>query len=764
MKTLGKVLLLLMLTVLGCGQQLVEYALTPPTVTSTLPARNATKVAVDSNIVANFSEPMAPATINTNTFTVAQDGASPLAGTVTYSGTAATFSPASPLAASTVFTATVDVGAQNKVGTGLAAKYSWTFTTGAMTAVTPPTVISTSPPDKATGVVVGTAISATFSEPMNPATITTSTFLVTQGATPVAGVVTFNGVVATFAPTSALATSSLFTGTITTGAKDLAGNALSTSYIWHFTTGAGGGTTPPTVVLTVPATNATSVAVGAKLTALFDEVMDPATLTGTTFTVTQGGMQVAGAVTSVGATATFAPTASLTSSTMYTATITTGAKDLFGNALAANYVWTFTTAAAPDLSPPVVSFTEPANMATGVSDNTVVSAAFDKAIDPTTILPTTFFVYEGPVPIPGTLTYAGTTATFKPSSPLASDAVYTATITTGVKATNGVALAADYVWTFTTAGPPAVIATNPINNAQGVALDAPVTATFSEPMDPLSITALTFTVNQGAVAIPGMVTYLGTTATFTPSGNYPMNATLTATITTGAKDLAQSPIAQNYVWSFKTGAQVGLAGINLGAASSYAILAFNTVTNVNNPGTVVTGDLGISPGMALVGFPPGQVVGTEHLGDPPAAAAKLALLAAYNDAVSRLLPAVLPGDMSGLTFTPGLYKVATSVMLSAGNCTLDAQGDSSAVFIFQIGSTLTTNPGTQIVLAGAAKATNIYWAVGTSATLGTNSKFKGTILAASAITMKTGASIEGRLLAQAAAVSLDTNLITVPAP
>jgi adhesin HecA-like repeat protein len=165
-----------------------------------------------------------------------------------------------------------------------------------------------------------------------------------------------------------------------------------------------------------------------------------------------------------------------------------------------------------------------------------------------------------------------------------------------------------------------------------------------------------------------------------------------------------------------------------------------------------------------VGFPPGVVVGATHLGDLTAAAAKSAVLAAYNDAAGRLGAAVLPADLSGLTLAPGLYSNSSSVMIAAGNLTLDAQGDSNGVFIFQVSSTLTTLAGTQVILAGGAKATNIYWAVGTSATLGTNSVFKGTILAGSALTMATGAVLEGRLLAQGAAVALDTNLITVPGP
>ena len=120
----------------------------------------------------------------------------------------------------------------------------------------------------------------------------------------------------------------------------------------------------------------------------------------------------------------------------------------------------------------------------------------------------------------------------------------------------------------------------------------------------------------------------------------------------------------------------------------------------------------------------------------------------------------MPGDLSRLTFTPGLYKNSTSVMLSAGNVTLDAQGDPNAVFIFQMGSTLTTSAGTQVVLAGGAKASNIYWSVGSSATLGVNSIFKGTILAEVSITSNNGAVTDGTLLTKTGAVTLEANTIT----
>jgi hypothetical protein len=478
----------------------------------------------------------------------------------------------------------------------------------------------------------------------------------------------------------------------------------------------------------------------------------------------QGATPVPGTVACAGAAATFTPTSTLVVGVAYTATVTTGVKDQAGNALAANYVWSFSTGAFAPGTPPTVTFTDPANGASGVNVGTTVQVAFDETMDCTTLDASTFTLAQGAVAVAGTVSCAGSSAVLTPTSPLAEGVAYTATVTTGAKDLAGTALAGAYVWTFDTGNEPMVISTNPANGAQNVAINRDVDATFGIAMNPLTINSTTFTVAEGATPIAGTVSYAGTIATFTPTLNYPLNAVLTATITTGAQDVGGAPLLADYVWTFQTGAVVGLQTVPLGAASTYAILAFDTVTNVNNPGTVVTGDLGISPGSALVGFPPGQVVGATHLGDPTAAAAKASLLAAYNDAAGRLNPAVLPGDLSGLTFAPGLYKSSTSVMLSAGNLTLDAKGDSGAVFIFQMGSTLTTMPGTQMVLSGGAKATNIYWAVGTSATLGTTSIFKGTILAASAITASTGATVEGRLLAQAAAVSLDTNLITVPAP
>ena len=201
--------------------------------------------------------------------------------------------------------------------------------------------------------------------------------------------------------------------------------------------------------------------------------------------------------------------------------------------------------------------------------------------------------------------------------------------------------------------------------------------------------------------------------------------------------------------------------VNLGRSAPFAILAGSTVTNTGP--TIVIGDLGVSPGTALTGFLPGRLVGTRHLGDPTAALAEGDLTVAYNDAAGRTrCPVSLAGNLGGLTLPPGLYKSTSSLAISSGDLHLDGRGDSNAVFIFQMASTLTTTVGRRVILQNGARSSNVFWQVGSSATLGTGSVFKGTILAYQAITLNTGATLDGRALARVAAVALDSNSVTRP--
>jgi hypothetical protein len=209
-----------------------------------------------------------------------------------------------------------------------------------------------------------------------------------------------------------------------------------------------------------------------------------------------------------------------------------------------------------------------------------------------------------------------------------------------------------------------------------------------------------------------------------------------------------------------SGGHLGPALVFLLRAAGFGILAATTTTNTG--ATVVTGDLGLSPGTSVTGYPPGTVTGTQHVTDTAAANAQLDLTTAYNDAAGRDNPTVLSAtsfELGGTTQTPGLYKIGSSAAIST-NLTLDAQGDVNAVWIFQIGTTLTSTGGS-VILANGAQAKNIFWQVGSSATLG-GPIFKGNILALTAITATTGVVVQGRLLARNAAVTTDTNPITVP--
>lgn len=310
---------------------------------------------------------------------------------------------------------------------------------------------------------------------------------------------------------------------------------------------------------------------------------------------------------------------------------------------------------------------------------------------------------------------------------------------------------------------PTVTAALPAGASTGVCQDTLVSATFNKIMNAATINTGTFKLAAGATAVVGTVSLdsTGLVATFTPSSPLALNTSYTATITTGAQDQFGIGLASDFSWSFMTAAVPCQGNVGLGSSCGFGILAATpSVTNVGP--THVTADIGIWPAASIVGFPPGTLTGTEHTGDAVAQTAQGDLTTAYNAAAGAAGGAALTGDIGGQTLLPGVYK-ATSTLGITGNLTLDANGDPNAAWIFQVGSALTTAAGnSQVILIGGAQAHNVTWQVGSSATLGTNTTFQGTIMAQASITLTTGATLNGRALARTGAVTLDSNPVNVP--
>jgi len=337
----------------------------------------------------------------------------------------------------------------------------------------------------------------------------------------------------------------------------------------------------PVVVSTNPTKAATSVPLKQVITITFNEEMNPETINQESFTLT-GGLKSSEALTGLltydntNATLSFVPGTPLTSNTTYTGRVKATVKDLAGNALQTDYVWTFSTGVV--LSPTVIS-TDPANNALNVFMNTDVEANFSVAMDITTISQTTFVLHQGTTLLAGTVTYSGTKAIFTPSVALTANTTYTGTITTGARNVEGAPIENNYTWTFRTGSylAPSVITINPANNAKGIALDKTVTATFSLAMNPLTITATTFTLYQGTTSIAGVVSYTGTTASFNPSADLLPATVYTGTITTGAASVAGMKLATNYIWTFTTAALTDPQVISTDPADNASGVALNKI-------------------------------------------------------------------------------------------------------------------------------------------------------------------------------------------
>ena len=324
---------------------------------------------------------------------------------------------------------------------------------------------------------------------------------------------------------------------------------------------------------------------------------------------------------------------------------------------------------------------------------------------------------------------------------------------------------------------PTGTSSDPTSNATDVSRNKGVSFTFNEAMDPLTVNTLTFTLMNGNTTVTGTVTYAGKTATFTPTGTLSAGTVYTAKVTTGAKTLTGSSLASDAVWSFTTGGTAsGLATVPLGTAANYVILA---KTAINNTATsVVTGDLGLSPaatsyvtGFALTNAT-GYATATQVLGKIYAAdmvaptpinltTAVNNMNTAYDNAAGRTSPDYTElgtGNIGGKTLAPGLYKWTSNVTIPSD---LVLTGGANDVWIFQIAGNLSVSSASKITLIGGALPKNIFWQVAGTVSLGTTSHFEGIILSKTSITLNTGASLNGRALAQTAVI-LEKNTITQP--
>ena len=473
-------------------------------------------------------------------------------------------------------------------------------------------------------------------------------------------------------------------------------------------------TTRPTVVLTVPAPGAVNVPTNTKITAVFSEDMAPASLVGTTFTVTDTtlGTAVAGAVSysASARTVTFTPTtpATLTANNTFTATITTAATDLAGNALAGNsavlpnagnHVWTFTAGGGSDLIAPTVTAISPADGSSGACRTRTVTATFSEPMDPATIGASTFRVTDSTIAVPGTVTYDATTqvASFAASaaSGFAASRSLVVTVvsgTAGVKDLAGNPLAIDRVWGFTTGTQPCT---------------APV--------------ALGAAASFGAFGGTAGVTNQGINTVV--NGN--LGTTAACTLITGFHDAANAYTETT---------------LNIGAVNG------SIYCGPPAPGTTTT-----------------LAIATQARADAQTAYNALAAMPPGSD------PAA--GQLGGQILPPAVYTSAGGTFaITTGDLTLDAQGDANAVFVFQSAAALTvgqTATPRRVFLINGAQARNVFWQVGSAARIEDGSSMVGTIIAPAGVTISTAGqtaqtTLVGRALGLTASVTMVNTTIVAP--
>ncbi len=324
---------------------------------------------------------------------------------------------------------------------------------------------------------------------------------------------------------------------------------------------------------------------------------------------------------------------------------------------------------------------------------------------------------------------------------------------------------------------PIVLSTNPENGASGVPLEKIITATFNTKMDPKTINESSFTLT-GESELAGTVTYNDENRrlNFVPDNPLAPGTSWSARIATTVKDEHGNALQTDYIWSFTTGTATAPSanGVNLNSVAGFGIFAGAGISNNAGFSEIRNLNIGITPGVrsAVTGFPPAIVVNGAIFASGDASPdgvsdmliqAKQDLIDAYLYAESAVspAPATVAGDQGGKTLAPGIYKSTSTLLIQSGDLTLDAQGDENAVWIFQIAADFTTvgGAGGSVILKGGAQAKNVYWQTGSSATIGDYTSFHGNVLALTSITLNSGATATGRMLARNGSVVMTNNNI-----
>ncbi|WP_404409420.1 ice-binding family protein [Pseudidiomarina marina] len=735
----------------------------PPVVIEVAPADEATNVpTVDTLITAQFNEPVQPLTNSDFTVTCNSPCISPI-GTVDMSdaGTMATFTVTDPLMldGSTLYTATVHSAESVATGLLLEAPFTWIFTTGQPVDDEPPMVVITQPmtssPGPTLNVPVNSTVFAVFNESMLASTISETSFTVSCEAPCVApdGALTYDADTKTalFTPTDDLEANTTYTVTVASTVTDLAGNELAgnqavttpSDYMWQFTTSLMPDTTRPRVTITEPLTTSpgptNDVPVNTAITAIFTENMVPVGFTAVNFTLTCETPCVSptGEVSYVigSRSAVFTPEENLIEGTTYTATISSAVTDIAGNELAGNqapvtdasdYVWTFTTVEAIPVVNLSVETTDPLNAGTlSVCPNASINATVDipsgTRLNPTTVNDLTFTIVEDENPANAVIAESitldvdtGTIITFIPQTQLAEGVTFRATVSGGANGVKdlivpGNEMLEDYVWLFTT---------------------VPAVESCLEPVDLQTVAPFGSFGGTSGATNQGLLTVI----------NGDLGSTAVSTLITG--------------FVSEPGCEYTITPLNEGQ---------------------VNGKIFTSPPPPTVACPQDGTAVTEAI----AIQARLDAEAAYI----ALTPANLPGgldpgndNLASLTLSPGIYTAQSGAFrIQGGDLTLDAQGNQNAVWVFQMATTLTVGgPGADfpqsVTLINGAQAKNIFWQVGSAATINAagGGTMKGTIISQAGVSISTAGNVnivtlDGRALSLGASVTVVNTVINVPA-